>query len=63
MITAEFLWANLRRMRMVLVLRALLLAAAFLGGETQQFLSQSNDGTFYFHGTIDQTLEIAMVLK
>jgi len=48
---------------MVLVLPALLLAAAFLGGETQQFLSQSNDGTFYFHGTIDQTLEIAMVLK
>jgi hypothetical protein len=63
MITREFLWANLSRMRMVLVLPALLLAAASLGGETQQFLSQSKDGTFYFHGTIDQTLEIAMVLK
>jgi hypothetical protein len=62
-ITREFLWANLRPMRMVLMLPALLLAAASVGGETQQFLSQSNDGTFYFHGTIDQTLEIAMVLK
>lgn len=52
-----------RRISIVLALFALLLAAGSLSGETQQFLSQSNDGTFYFHGTIDQTLEIDMVLK
>jgi hypothetical protein len=52
-----------RRIRVVFAIPALLLAAAPLGGETGQFLSQSNDSAVYFHGTIDQTLEIDMVLK
>lgn len=52
-----------RRIRVPSAIPALLLAAASLGGETGQSLSQGNDGAFYFHGTIDQTLEIDMALK
>ena len=52
-----------KRRRMVWVFPALFLTVASLAGEAQQFLSESADGTYYFHGTIDQTLEIAMVLS
>jgi hypothetical protein len=51
------------RRRMGWVFPALFLTVASLAGEAQQFLSESADGTYYFHGTIDQTLEIAMVLN
>lgn len=47
----------------VTLLATFCLTVACFGGETRQFLSDSNDGTFYFHGTIDGTLEVAMVLR
>jgi hypothetical protein len=42
---------------------ALLLATDSYGRPPQQLLYQSPDGTIYLHGTIDQTLEISMLLR
>lgn len=36
--------------------------ALFLHGQTRQTLSQDTDSTFYFHGSIGQTLEVEMIL-
>ncbi len=48
--------------RLAFALFALPLAAAGIRGETLRHFSESGDGTFYFHGTIDQTLEAEMIL-
>jgi hypothetical protein len=51
------------RFRLAFALFALPLVAVCLRSETWQHLSESDDGTFYFHGTIDRTLEVEMILK
>ena len=43
-------------------LAALALLAVCLHGQSKQHLSESDNTTFYFHGTIGQTLEVEMIL-
>jgi len=49
--------------RLGLGLFTLLLLAVCLNGKTQQHSNENESGKSYFHGTIDQTLEVEMILN
>lgn len=49
-------------LRLAFALIILPMFALFLHGQTRQTLSQDTDSTFYFHGSIGQTLEVEMIL-
>ena len=48
--------------RLAVAFFGLPMLAALLQGQTRQSLSEAEDRTFYFHGSIDQTLEVEMIL-